>query len=361
MADLAASGVRRFRFGPFEADVRSGELRKHGTRLRLHSQPFQILLMLLERRGDIVLREDIRFRLWPNNTIVEFNHGINVGVRKLREALGESADKPRYVETVGSRGYRFLGEVETVGEPSPEAAASDGGLEVTDLTGKTISGYRILEQLGSGGMGVVYRAEDLKLGRNVALKFLPWPAAEIPEAMRRRFEREARAASALNHPHICTIHGLENLSGQPAIVMELVEGETLAARLARGALPLPQALTMAIQIADALSEAHRQGVVHRDLKPANIMLTAPGGHPGVKVLDFGLAAVEGAAGEDTSAPGGKLLGTPHYMSPEQAQGKDADARSDIFSFGLVLYEMLTGRRAFDGPDTASVLAAHPGA
>jgi len=353
MADIALSGVRRFRFGPFEVDVRSGELRKHGTRLRLHDQPFQILLMLLEQRGEIVLREDIRFRLWPNNTIVEFDHGINVAVRKLRGALGESADKPRYVETVGSRGYRFLGEVETVGEPPPEAATSDGGLEVTDLTGKTISGYRILEQLGSGGMGVVYRAEDLKLGRNVALKFLPWPAAEISEAMHRRFEHEARAASALNHPHICTIHGLENLSGQPAIVMELVEGETLAARLARGALPLPLALTLAIQMADALSEAHRQGVVHRDLKPANIMLTGPN----VKVLDFGLAKVEGARGEDTSSPGGKLLGTPHYMSPEQAQGKEGDARSDIFSFGLVLYEMLTGRRAFNGDGTTSVIAA----
>jgi len=357
MADLAAPKTRLFQFGPFELDVRAGELRKHGTRLRLREQPFQILLMLLEHPGEIVLREEIRQRLWPNNTVVEFDHGINAAIQKLRDALGESADKPRYVETVARRGYRFLGEVERVGEPQAAAqpAAQPVAVDPGDLSGQVISHYRILGKLGAGGMGVVYRAEDLKLGRTVALKFLPCPIGEMPEAMLQRFEREARAASALNHPHICTIHGLEDFAGQPAIVMELVEGDTLAARLERGALPLDEALALAIQIAGALAEAHRKGVVHRDLKPANIMLT----RSGAKVLDFGLAKMERAAApqEATVTMAGTVLGTPHYMSPEQAQGNETDARSDIFSFGVVLHEMVTGRRAFDGASAASVMAA----
>jgi serine/threonine protein kinase len=205
-------------------------------------------------------------------------------------------------------------------------------------------------------MGVVYRAEDLKLGRHVALKFLPRADGELPESVLRRFEREARAASALNHPHICTVHGLEDFGGQPAIVMELVEGETLAARLAKGALPLDQSLGLATQISGAMAEAHRRGIVHRDLKPANIMLTKSG----AKVLDFGLAkmerAVSASADAETVTQKGAVLGTLHYMSPEQVQGKETDARSDIFSFGLVLYEILIGRRAFEGESAASVMA-----
>jgi serine/threonine protein kinase len=204
-------------------------------------------------------------------------------------------------------------------------------------------------------MGVVYRAEDTKLGRLVALKFLPSPAGETPISVLKRFEGEARAASALNHPNICTIYGIENCDGQPAIVMELVEGETLAAQLAKRRLPLGDALRVAIQIASAMVEAHRKGIVHRDLKPANIMLTKSG----VKVLDFGLAKMErGSVTNDQAATiDGTILGTLHYMSPEQALGKEADARSDIFSFGVVLYEMLTGKRPFDGQSTRSVLAA----
>jgi DNA-binding winged helix-turn-helix (wHTH) protein len=265
MAGTPAAQARSFRFGPFELDVRAGELRKHGIRIKLREQPVQILLMLLDHPGEVVLREEIRLRLWPNNTIVEFDHGINAAIQKLRDALGETADRPRYVETVARRGYRFLGEVERLSEPQaeprPEPQPAAAPVDADDLTGKILAHYRIVGKLGEGGMGVVYRAEDLKLGRQVALKFLPGGSGELPESVFRRFEREARAASALNHPHICTIHGLEDFDGQPAIVMELVEGETLAARLAKGPLPLDQSLALATQIAGALAEAHRRGIV----------------------------------------------------------------------------------------------------
>ena len=340
--------------------MQTAELRKHGVKLRLHEQPFRILVMLLNQPGEVVSREDLRKVLWPNDTVVEFEHSINAAIQRLRDALGDSAAKPRYVETLPRRGYRFIGAVEPEPEPEhqpqPDAPKDVPDARAADLTGKILDHYRIVGKLGEGGMGVVYRAEDLKLGRQVAIKFLPGADRELPESMLRRFEREARAASALNHPHICTVHGLEDFGGQPAIVMELVEGETLAARLARGPLPLAQSLALAAQVAGAVGEAHRRGIVHRDLKPANIMLTKSG----AKVLDFGLAKMERAAAAsaeaETVTQKGAIVGTLHYMSPEQVQGKDADACSDIFSFGLVLYEMLTGRRAFEGESAASVMA-----
>ena len=207
-------------------------------------------------------------------------------------------------------------------------------------------------------MGVVYRADDLKLGRQVALKFLPLAAREAPSGLLERFQREARAASALNHPNICTIYGVDEFAGQPVIVMELVEGETLQARLAKSPLTLEKALPLALQLAGALDAAHRKGIVHRDLKPANIMLAKSG----VKVLDFGFAKVERAMAGPTETmtevtQAGTILGTWQYMSPEQAQGKEADARSDIFSFGCVLLEMLTGKRAFTGDTPADLISA----
>ena len=360
MAGLGPARARLLRFGPFELDVRAGELRQHGIRIKLREQPIRILVMLLDHPGEVVLRDEIRLALWPNNTIVEFDHGINAAIQKLRDALGESAGRPRYVETVARRGYRFLGEVERVGETAAAVTAPEES--ESEAPARLASHYRILGKLGEGGMGVVYRAEDVKLGRQAALKFLPCEAGEAPEAIRQRFEREARAASALNHPNICTVYGLEEVDGQPAIAMELVEGETLAARLQKAPLPVAIALPLARQIADALSEAHRHGVIHRDLKPANIMLTGPRDRPSVKVLDFGLAKMErpasaSAPGAETVTEHGALLGTLHYMSPEQAEGKEADARSDIFSFGLVLYEMIAGRKAFEAESRAGVIAA----
>jgi serine/threonine-protein kinase len=357
------TAARLFRFGPFELDVRSGELRKHGIRIKLREQPVQILLMMLDGPGEVVLRDEIRRRLWPNNTQVEFDHGINAAIQKLRSALGESAESPRYVETVARRGYRFLGEVDRVADPAiapqPEPPPPETPASSSNLEGKVLSHYRVRGKLGEGGMGVVYRAEDLKLGRNVAIKFLPGAPGDWPESILRRFERESQAASALNHPNICTVYGLEDFDGHPAMVMELVEGETLAARLARGPLRIDEALRFSIQIAAALVEAQRKGITHRDLKPGNIMLTKSG----IKVLDFGLAkmdrSVTGSSGDDgeTLTERGALVGTVDYMSPEQLEGRDADARSDIFAFGLVLYEMIAGKRAFEAPSRAGVIAA----
>jgi Tol biopolymer transport system component/predicted Ser/Thr protein kinase len=228
--------------------------------------------------------------------------------------------------------------------------------------GARLGPYEIVAALGAGGMGEVYRARDTRLGRDVAVKVLPAHLADTPEA-RQRLEREARAVSALNHPHICALYDVGHQDGTDYLVMEYIEGETLAARLEKGPLPLEQFLVYAVQIADALDKAHRQGVIHRDLKPGNIML----GKAGAKLLDFGLAKpVAGNASAATLATSplarpltaeGTIVGTFQYMSPEQLEGKEADARSDVFAFGAVLYEMVTGRKAFEGKSQASVVAA----
>ena len=347
--------TRLARFGNFELDPRAGELRRDGVPVRLQEQPLRILTMLLEHPGEAVLRVEICRRLWPNGTVVEVGHGINAAILRLRDALGESADNPHFIQTLPRRGYRFNGQVEWEGGPPLTVTAAAGMRGTTavehNLTGRTVSHYRVLDRLGSGGMGVVYSAEDLQLGRHVALKFLAREFAQDPAA-RDLFQREARAASALNHPNVCTIYSVEEWAGQPLISMELVEGQTLSAWLAKGPLPAEPglALALAIQVAAALEAAHRKGVVHRDLKPGNLMVTDPSERPGVKVLDFGIAKLErpaareaGTASGAIATASGDIVGTPHYMSPEQQQGAETDARSDIFSFGLVMYEMLTGR------------------
>ena len=222
--------------------------------------------------------------------------------------------------------------------------------------------YEIVTRVGAGGMGEVYKATDTRLGRTVALKVLPPQVASDP-ALRARLEREAKAVSSLNHPHICTLHDIGSQDGIDFLVMEYLEGDTLANKLAQGPLPLPQALQVGVEIADALDKAHRQGVIHRDLKPGNIMLT----RSGAKLLDFGLAKLHsaGAAAGLSAAPtvtspltgAGSVVGTFQYMAPEQLEGHEADGRSDIFAFGAVLYEMVTGRRAFTGATQASVVAS----
>ena len=255
---------------------------------------------------------------------------------------------------------------------------------MTIQAGTRLGPYEIVASIGAGGMGEVYRALDTRLERTVAIKVLPPTLAADPE-FRARFAREARSISALNHPHICTLHDVGEATAPDGgvvsyLVMEHLEGETLAARLVRGPLSLDATLDYACQIADALDKAHRQGIIHRDLKPANVFLLKSGGAStpaSCKLLDFGLAKMGAAVTPGTvetqlaiSAPlpgtslaagpltaQGAILGTFQYMAPEQVEAQEADARSDIWAFGCVVYEMLTGRRAFEGRSQASLIAS----
>ena len=219
------------------------------------------------------------------------------------------------------------------------------------VIGETVSHYRIVSELGHGGMGVVYKAEDLRLGRFVALKFLPPDLMRDPDA-KRRFFQEARAASALDHANVCTIHDIEETSdGRIFLSMALCDGETLKRRLERGAVPPVEAARIALLVARGLARVHQMGIVHRDVKPGNIMVTADGE---TKLLDFGIARLSG--GGDLTRTG-TTLGTIAYMAPEHVRGGDADERSDVWALGVVLYEMLTGRRPFSGATDYEILQA----
>ena len=367
-------------FGSFELDLETAELCANGQSSRLPEQQFRILQMLLLAEGRVVLREEIRNRLWPNDTVVEFDRSINTAMMKLRIALGDTGDKPRMIETLPRRGYRLMVAVDQKVQESP--GPGDGLNKPGSLIGQRVSHYRVLEVVDGGGMGVVYKALDLKLDRAVALKFLPEEMGEDEKAIA-RFEREARAVSALDHPNICPIYEFGEQEGRPFIVMPLLEGrnlrDTLAARDGdpTAVFPLERILELSIQIASGLEAAHDKGIIHRDIKPANIFITQRGV---AKIVDFGIAKMlptgkssESEAGDGPSAEHsdsrtgivqapfitrtGIAVGSAGYMSPEQLRGEKLDARSDLFSFGLILHEMASGSHPFRGSTSAELANA----
>jgi Tol biopolymer transport system component/serine/threonine protein kinase len=350
---------RLVRFGPYEADLSTGELRNRGVRVMLAPQAFRVLAALASRPGELITRDELQRILWPNETVVEFDQSINTAIKRIRNALNDSSDKPRYIETLPRRGYRFVAQVEAVSTPGavpiasltppPEEAPAANREEWDNPKGLIVSHYRILDVLGRGGMGIVYRAEDISLGRQVALKFQPIEQEADPVA-RERFQREARSASTLNHPNVCTVYETDTGRGRTFIAMELLEGETLRDRLSRAPLTTESLIDLAIPVCDALEAAHEHGIIHLDIKPGNIFITRRGD---VKVLDFGLAqtalrrrishlgSASGDGADVTQARDNP--GTAAYMSPEQARGDDLDTRSDLYSFGVVLYECATGK------------------
>ena len=355
-----------YSFGPFRLDARECLLNLDGKPVPLAPKAFEALLMLVENAGQLVDKDDLMRRLWPGTFVEEGNVAKHVSV--LRKILSEATNGGEYIETIPKRGYRFVVEVRET--EAAEAGSQPQTLPGAGMTGKKVSHYRVLQVLGGGGMGVVYMAEDLKLGRRVALKFLPEEIASDAKVLE-RFEREARAASTLDHPNICTIHEFGEHEGQPFIAMSLLEGQNLRDEIAARVAPFAtdELLHLAIQIGDGLAAAHEKGIVHRDIKPANIFIT---NRSEVKILDFGLAKLtyagdretcqEARFQEVTSVPANDLslsltgvaMGTAPYMSPEQVRGEKLDARTDLFSFGLVIYEMATRKRTFSG-DTAAAL------
>ncbi len=342
---MAAGAVRPVRFGAFTFDTSSLELRKGGTRIRVPGQSLAILAMLLERPGEVFTREEMQARLWPHGTVVEFEHSINSAVMRLREALADTAATPRYIETLPRKGYRFIGNLERdVEEPSQL------------VPGVVVSHYRILAEAGRGAMGVVYKAEDLTLGRVVALKFLPEELAAHPPALE-RLRREARMIGALNHLGICTVYELGEAAGRVFLAMEFLEGEPLRARIERGGVSEAEFFEIAIQVARALEAAHERGIVHRDIKPDNLFVTQAGQ---AKVMDFGLA--KPVSQKDGAVAQSTVTGTSGYMSPEQVRGEPLDTRSDIYSFGRVLAELVgESPPARLAPVLKKALAADPAA
>jgi tetratricopeptide (TPR) repeat protein/DNA-binding winged helix-turn-helix (wHTH) protein len=316
----------------FVADWRArpalGQLERGDLVAEVEARSMQVLVCLARHAPNVVSKQRLMREVWGESFVTE--EVLSHAIWELRKAFGDEARNPRYIQTIARKGYRLLAAVSYSTSPEPLA------------TGSRIGNYEILESLGGGAMGEVYKALDQRLGRVVALKFLPADLARDPSA-RRRFLHEAKAVASLDHPNVATLYEVgESEGGRMFLALAFCEGETLQQRLERGPLPLPEAVSIARQIAQGLAAAHRLHIVHRDVKPSNVVILPDGK---VKLLDFGLAKMTGATSLTRM---GSSPGTPAYKSPEQTRGDKVDPRSDLWALGVVLYEMVTGRTPFGG-------------
>ncbi|HKQ74401.1 MAG TPA: alpha/beta fold hydrolase [Blastocatellia bacterium] len=375
-----------YEFGPFRLDPSERMLTRGDLSLALTPKAFDTLLALVESSRHVLTKEELMNRVWPDIYVEETNLAQHISM--LRKVLGPRPGGAQYIETVPKRGYRFAVPVNKIRYEPSELKTSEAAQDVasgkktprsrdfetvfsveelrgdekitTIRVGTRLGRYEIISQLGTGGMGEIYLANDTQLDRRVALKLLSERYTGNALWLR-RFIREAKAASALNHPNIITIHEIGQAGGVHFIATEYIEGKTLRQHLLEGPMKIAGAINIAAQVASALAAAHAAGIIHRDIKPENIMLR-PDGY--VKVLDFGLAKQvdQESANREVSlsqlnTEPGIIMGTINYMSPEQARGIDVDTRSDIFSLGVALYEMLAGRAPFSGPSSSDVIVS----
>lgn len=353
------SPSQSYRFGDCDLDLSSHKLFRAGTEIPLTTKEFRLLEYFVTRPGRALARNDILDTVWGSSVIVT-SRSVDRCIATLRAKVEPDARHPTYIKTIRDIGYRFeIPESESsVTQQDSITSAKESAVPIPP--GTCLGRYEVESMLGQGGMAEVYKARDQRLDREVAVKVLKHTCAQKAD-LRRRFEREAKAVAALSHPNIRAIFDVANDQGLHFSVMEYLEGQTLRDRLSSSRMAWPEALDIAINIADGLSAAHEKGIVHRDVKPANVFLVPEGN---VKILDFGLALVttnpvtaDTASAASTGTSPGSVLGTVNYMSPEQARGQETDARTDIFSLGVVLFEMLTGTLPFARKTIADTTSA----
>ena len=348
-----------YRFGTFRLDLASHQLYENGAEVQLTPKEFRMLELLLRRAGRALTRDEIMRVVWGTQVLVT-SRSVDRCVTTLRSKIEPDPRHPRFILTIRDIGYRFELPEPAAEDPHALVATTEDG-KTTLPEGSRLGRYKIDKLIGSGGMGQIFQARDRHLERDVAIKVLSRHWARHPEALA-RFRAEARAVASLSHPSILAIFDVGTDRGLTYLVTELLHGETLRDRIRGAPLDIPFAVRIGVAIAGALSTAHSKGIVHRDIKPSNVFLTKDGG---IRVLDFGLAQLPRPIEDrDTDAPTitlstspGAVIGTVGYMAPEQVRGHATDARSDLFSFGCVLYEMIAGHGAFERETAADTTAA----